>query len=197
MVENFQALRKTLEVFTPLTPAAWLDFRELFHPEELPKGAYFVQEGERNDQVAFIVDGALRAYYLDKNGTFYNKTFFVKDTFAASLASILQRIPSYLNFDALLDTRLLVAHYYQIEALFPKHRCLETCIRKLIEYEWVIKKEQRELRLVLNNATDRYLHFREEYPGLENQIPQYHIASHLGITPIQLSRIRAKIKAKN
>lgn len=171
-----------------------MDFRELFHPAELSKGDYFVQEGDRNDQVAFILEGALRAYYLDKNGTFYNKTFFVENTFAASLASILQHIPSYLNFDALLDTRMLVANYYRIEALFPQHRCLETGVRKLIEYEWVIKKEQRELRLVLNNATERYLYFREEYPGLENKIPQYHIASHLGITPIQLSRIRAKIK---
>ena len=40
-------------------------------------------------------------------------------------------------------------------------------------------KEQRELRLVFNDAAQRYAYFREEYPGLENQIPQYHIESRL------------------
>ncbi|PHN07603.1 Crp/Fnr family transcriptional regulator [Flavilitoribacter nigricans] len=194
-MDSYLRLRETLTLFEPLTDAAWADMQSLFQPGSLKRGDYFVREGAYNYKVGFILDGALRAYYLDEDGNFYNKTFFVANTFAASLASILQRIPSYLNFDALLDTKFLEASYLDIEALFPKHRCLETCVRKLVEYEWVIKKERRELRLVLNDATQRYLYFREEYPGLENQIPQYHIASHLGITPIQLSRIRSRIKA--
>ena len=143
-----------------------------------------------------MLDGALRAYYLDKDGVYYNKTFFIENSFAASLASILQNIPSFLFFDALVDTKVLKASYYKITALFHKHRCLETTVRKIIEYEWVIKKEQRELRLVLNDATERYRYFQQEYPGLESKIPQYHIASHLGITPIQLSRIRARLAKK-
>ena len=58
------------------------------------------------------------------------------------------------------------------------------------------KKEVREIQIVLNNATERYEFFRQEHPGLENKIPQYHIASYLGVTPIQLSRIRAKMAGK-
>ena len=192
MEEDLQHLRNTLNHFHPVDQEAWDAIRQLFRSATLCKGDYFVQEGDRNDKVGFVLEGALRVFYLDEKGNFYNKTFFPQHTFAASLASILQDIPSYLNFDALLDTRMLVASYHRIEALFPKFRCLETVVRKLIEYEWVIKKERRELRLVLQDATQRYLYFQEEYPGLENLIPQYHIASHLGITPIQLSRIRAK-----
>lgn len=188
----FSHMRQVLESFHPFTEEAWKDFSALFTSAKLKKGEYFVREGTHNDSLAFIIDGALRAFYLDQNGTFYNKTFFIKGSFAASLASILQGIPSFLNFDALIDTQMLVGHYRQLEALFDKHRCIETITRKIIEYEWVIKKEQRELRLVLNDAAQRYAYFREEYPGLENKIPQYHIASHLGITPIQLSRIRAR-----
>ncbi len=61
----------------------------------------------------------------------------------------------------------------------------------MVEFEWV-KKEQREIALVLDDATTRYATFRREHPDLENQIPQYHIASYLGITPIHLSRIRGR-----
>lgn len=191
-MDPFLHMREVLQQFHPFSEEAWSDFRALFAYAELKKGEYFVREGVHNDRLAFILEGALRAYYLDEEGTFYNKTFFIEGSFAASLASILQNIPSFLNFDALIDTKMLQASYRQVEGLFPRHRCIETMVRKIIEYEWVIKKEQRELHLVLNNATERYAYFREEYPGLENKIPQYHIASHLGITPIQLSRIRSK-----
>ena len=191
-LDEINRIRQVVEHFEPFTEEAWKEFSSLFSYTELKRGDYFVREGQRNDSVAFILEGALRAYYVDNEGTHYNKTFFTEDSFAMSIASVLQDIPSYLSFDALLDTRLLRGNYSKIVGLFPKHRCIETMVRKVIEYEWVIKKEQRELRLVMNNATERYEFFRQEYPGLENKIPQYHIASHLGITPIQLSRIRAK-----
>lgn len=189
-------IRQFVEQFQPLTDAAWKDLSDLFSYRELKKGAPFVTEGAYNDQLAFIIDGALRAYYLDAKGDFYNKTFFIANTFAASLASILQGIPSFLSFDALVDTQLWQASYTEMSKLFDQHHCIERMVRKIIEYEWVIKKEQRELRLVLTDAAARYAYFQEEYPGLESKIPQYHIASHLGITPIQLSRIRAQRKAE-
>lgn len=190
--QEITKIRQVAEYFQPLTESAWHALKQLFTYTELEKGAFFVQEGTYNDKLAFILDGALRAYYVDKEGNYYNKTFFIDQSFAVSLASVLQNIPSFLNFDALVDTRLFQASYKDVVALFDKHHCIERMVRKVIEYEWVIKKEQRELRLVLNDASERYAFFQKEYPGLEQKIPQYHIASHLGITPIQLSRIRAK-----
>lgn len=194
MDKDKQEILKTLIQFGPLSPDAQADFLSLFSPRLIKRGEYFVREGTYSADLAYVRSGVLRAYYVDEKGNEYNKTFFPENTFAASLASILQNIPSFLNFDALTDTSLWVADYYKMMHLFSKHRDIETVVRKVIEYEWVIKKEQRELRLVLCNAQERYRYFREEYPTLENRIPQYHIASHLGITPIQLSRIRAKMK---
>ena len=192
MASELERMRQILEHFEPITDKAWEDLSALFAPATLKKGEFFVRAGDRTDSVAFVLEGALRAYYVDTEGTHYNKTFFVENSFAVSIGSILQDIPSYLFFDALLDTKILKGSYRRLMGLFPQHRCIETTVRKVLEYEWIIKKEQRELRLVMNNATERYAFFQEEYPGLENKIPQYHIASHLGITPIQLSRIRAK-----
>ncbi len=48
------------------------------------------------------------------------------------------------------------------------------------------------MSLIATDATERYALFQKEFPELENHIAQYHIASYLGITPTQLSRIRAK-----
>jgi CRP-like cAMP-binding protein len=75
--------------------------------------------------------------------------------------------------------------------LYDQFEGLERIARKLAENYFMVK-EQREIELVLLDASQRYRLFQQEYPGLENRIPQYHIASYLGITPTQLSRIRAK-----
>ncbi len=194
--ENKNRLILAVNTVHTLTDSAWGDLLPLFSEKKILKGDYFVEENSYPDQVGFILDGVLRAFYRTPDGNEYNKTFFVDNSFAVSLAAVIQKSKSCLNFQALTESKLLVANYFEIVALFEKHRCIETLIRLILEIEWVVKKEQREIRLVLNNAEERYIYFQEEYPGLENIIPQYHIASHLGITPIQLSRIRAKMAAK-
>ena len=57
--------------------------------------------------------------------------------------------------------------------------------------DFFLQEEKREMSLVILDAQERYALFQEEFPGLEFDIPQYQVASYLGITPVQLSRIRA------
>ena len=55
----------------------------------------------------------------------------------------------------------------------------------------------REMSLVNKNATERYIDFKQIYPGIEKRVNQIHIASYLGITPVSLSRIRRVIREEN
>jgi CRP-like cAMP-binding protein len=77
----------------------------------------------------------------------------------------------------------------QFSALRYKHESLMSYGNVIVERE-LEYKTQREILLLTKNAEERYKTFREMYPGLENYISQYHIASYLGITPVSLSRIR-------
>ena len=72
---------------------------------------------------------------------------------------------------------------------------LERLARKMAEY-YFLEKERKELEIVMLNATERYQLFQAEFPKIEQYIPQYHVASYLGITPIQLSRIRHRLAKK-
>ncbi len=186
-------LKNIVSQIINLTNDAWEDLLTLFKFQTLKKNEYLVIEGQKTNKLAFVGKGVIRAFYRSQDGVEYNKTFFVDNSFAISYASVLQKTQSHLNFQALTDCELLVCNYYEFAGLFDKHHDIERLVRIITEMEWVIKKEQREIRLVLNDAEERYKYFQKEYPGLENLIPQYHIASHLGITPIQLSRIRAKM----
>ncbi|MCH2228733.1 MAG: hypothetical protein MK105_00210 [Crocinitomicaceae bacterium] len=96
---------------------------------------------------------------------------------------------------ALTDCKIWVANYFELEKLFLKFHDFERLGRKVAEF-YFLEKEKKELEMALMNATERYLLFREQFPTLEQLIPQYHIASYLSISPTQLSRLRKELTKK-
>jgi CRP-like cAMP-binding protein len=183
----FQALNG----INPITEDAWVEFEQLLEPVELKRNEFLVREGSRTSSCYMLLEGVVRVFY-NKDGNEYNKTFFIPGMFPTPLTALLSDSPSALSFQALLPCRIVGFSYKEFRALFGKHRCLESMMLRILELEW-ISKERHEIRMVTNDATTNYLIFRKEYPDLENLIPQYHIASYLGITPIQLSRIRSQL----
>ena len=97
--------------------------------------------------------------------------------------------PNKINQQALTDCQLLICDYKKIIYLLDQHQDLERLLRKIAEH-YFVDKEKREVEIVMLEAIKRYTIFQKEYPQLEQLIPQYHIASYLGISPTQLSRIR-------
>ena len=186
-----ETLRQKLELISPFTDEAWKDWSSLFSVQEISKGEYLLREGEIAKYCYMLTEGVVRVFYSN-DGNEYNKTFFIAGTFPTPLTALLSGAPSQLSYEALTPSTVIRFGYQELRGLFEKHRCLETFLLKVLEQEW-IKKERHDIRMVTNDATTNYMTFREEYPGLEQLIPQYHIASYLGITPIQLSRIRAQL----
>jgi len=180
-----------LNSISPLSEDSWADLELLFEPLELNRNDYFIREGSKANYCYILMEGVVRVFY-NNEGNEYNKTFFITGTFPTPLTALLSQSPSALSFQALLPTSLIRFSFKKFRELFSKHRCLEKFFLAVMEQEW-IKKERHDIQMVTNDATTNYLIFRKDYPGLENQIPQYHIASYLGITPIQLSRIRAQL----
>lgn len=166
--------------------------RSIFVEAEVAKGSDFIREGEVAKQIAFIEEGLLRSYYISPHGLERNKHFFEAGSFVAPLTSLVTQQPSPVYIGALEDSKVLVASYDALERLYMKHLELNILGRKLVEFGW-ITKERRETQLIMLDATQRYRAFLAEYPGLDQRIPQYHIASYLGITPVQLSRIRSQM----
>ena len=163
---------------------------ELFSSSTLSKNEYFAQEGEFSTKLAFISTGVMRAFYRSAEGHEYNKTFFTNGHFVGAYSSLVTGNRNLINIQCLTDCTFLVADFGKIMNLYPAYPKIESFARILAERKFVIK-EKREIELVTLDASKRYDIFRKEHPNLENLIAQYHIASYLGITPTQLSRIRA------
>ena len=186
-------IESAIEAFVkihPLTPEAIGDLRRLFESQRVCKGDYLIRTRETAHYCYYLHNGVVRVFY-SWDGNEYNKTFFTSGMFPTPLTALVSNAPCRLDFQCLTDSELIRFSYMDFCKLFKTHQCLESLMRRILELTW-IKKEQHDIDMVTNDATVNYQLFRENYPGLENLIPQYHIASYLGITPIQLSRIRAK-----
>lgn len=184
-------LREHLTQISPISEEAWGDFQSLLSIVQLDKSEFLIREGDHVFHAYVLIKGVVRVFF-SKAGNEYNKTFFVPGMFPTPISALFSSTPCQLSFQALTPCTLIKFSYQKFKNLFEKHRCLETFMLRVMELEW-INKERHDIQMVMNDATTNYLIFREEYPELEDLIPQYYIASYLGITPIQLSRIRAQL----
>ena len=107
-----------------------------------------------------------------------------------AMTALLTSSPSLLEFEAIEDSLIVEIEFAGYRDIMLEKDDLKLFQIHYLEKNWLLAKDSREIEIVQKDAAARYLRFREEYPALIKRLPQYHIASHLGITPTQLSRIR-------
>ncbi len=190
----FAALKHALTAYAPISEETWAIFKRICTPIRLKKGDYFCRAGDRPQSISFVYSGLLRAYVSDENGNEYNTIFFPENTFPGSMVALLTSSASKFAIETLEDSQLLQIDFKAYRKLLIASDDLKLFHIRYLEKNWLIAQEAREVMLVQENASARYLHFLNDHPDLEQRLSQYHIASHLGITPTQLSRIRKKMK---
>lgn len=189
-MEQFRAKFRT---YGTLSEEAMEDMTQLLRPHSYARGEYFLREGQTPKTVAFVVKGLFSQYYASPEGDIVIKRFFPENYFAGSLPAMLTNSPSIFAIRALEPAETLEYNFYDFKTLTEKHRDLAAFYIRYMELHWIIEKEPLEISFRYDNAKTRYLNFLKEYPNLEPRLKQHEIASYLGITPTQLSRIRAEM----
>lgn len=177
---------------TPLSEKTMHLMSEIFVADELKKGDYFIRKGQFAKEIAFLETGIVRAYYTNNDGKEYNKTFFSAPSIIGSYASLINKQKNAVAQQALTDCKIWKASFYKIEQLSDENFEIER-LRRIIAESYFLINEKKEIEMALLDAEKRYSILQKEYPGIELKIPQYHIASYLGISATQLSRIRSKL----
>jgi len=184
-------LRTSIENIHPLGNECWTEIESLIYLKELDKNEYYSKEGQITKDLGFICKGVLRIFYLNEKGEEWNKHFLLEKDFVAS--SISPEKKSITSIQALSKVLMLCIPYSGLMKIADKYKQINVFIQKLT-FNYLEQKQEREIRLLSEEALSNYLMFREKFPGLENEIPHYHIASYLGITPTQLSRLRKTLE---
>jgi CRP-like cAMP-binding protein len=188
-----EQLRAKFGTYGTLSEEAMEDLAKLLRPHSYAKGDYFLQEGQMAKNVAFVVKGLFSQYYASSDGDMVVKKFFPENHFAGSLPAMLTHSPSIFAIRALEPTETLEYNFYDFKSLTERHRDLAAFYIRYMELHWVIEKEPLEISFRYDSAKTRYVNFLTDYPNLEPRLKQHEIASYLGITPTQLSRIRAEM----
>lgn len=188
-------IKSFLNQISPLSQEAFQLMSACFSKRAYKKNEYFVKDGQYVHQFGILEEGITRGFYRSDDGVEYNKAMNQAISLIGPYTALITHGVNKINVQCLTDCSIWVAKYQELDQLCYDIPEIERLSRKMLEQLYV-KKEKRELEMALKNSTERYEIFKSEYPGVEGRIAQYHIASYLGITPIQLSRVRRALTNK-
>ena len=156
------------------------------------KNQYIVQQGDVCKHECFIISGCTKMFYIDADGQEHIVMFSVENWWASDMGSFISQTPADYNIQCLENTELIQFSYETLEELYPKIPKLERFFRKILEKS-IVAFQKRLIRNFSLTAREHYLIFRNSYPKIEQRIPQYMIASYLGITKEFLSKIKSQL----
>lgn len=190
-----ESLLNAIKYFIPLSALDEEVVRRLFHKKFFKKGEHLLQAGNVCRYVTFMETGLVR-YYINSDGeertTYFNK----EGEFVCYYASFLPQIPSDINIQALEDTSIFAISFNDLQEFYKEVEYGERFGRLGIEQVFLNAISQ-----VASFYTDtpevRYTKFLSDFRDIVQRIPQYHIASYVGIKPQSLSRIRKRTAGKH
>lgn len=158
------------------------------------KGTILLREGQISTEAYFVLEGCVRQYFL-VNGEEKTNNFFTENQWVVSIHSISNQVPSGHFMACCIDSYLVVGNRDKEEELYRSFPRLETISRKVMEK---VFSEQQEVLASYTTDTpeQRYIKLMKNRPELIMKLPQYQIASYIGVKPESLSRIRKRLSDK-
>ncbi len=154
------------------------------------KGTVLLKKGELSNESFLVLKGCIRSYYIvdgaEKTTTFYTEEYVINPP------AYRKGIPSEHYLECTETTIAAVGNADMEEIMFKKYPELESVCRVLSEV-FLSKSQESFDSYVLSSPEERYLKLVKDRPDLVQRVPQYQIASYLGITPESLSRLRKRL----
>ena len=168
---------------------AWLG---TMRPRSIGPGEHLVQQGDSADQLYFVDRGLLRLYYVTPDGKERNKAFYAEGAMLGAVSAAIRQRPASFAIQALEDCRLVEAG---LSGLFSTAHLHPATARALIDLlaEAFIRNESREAMLLTLSAEDRYRWLLQHESQLLDRVPQFHLASYIGIDAVSLSRLKRRL----
>ena len=185
----FDILKEYLRARAVFTDEDFDVIRQTFLPRHLPAGDFLQRAGDVARHAAFVAAGCLRSYVIDPKGKEHVVQFAPETWWLADSTSLATGAPSQYFIDAIEDSELLLidgpSHQKLVEAVPGYATAFRTGLQR-----HVAAKDQRIVSSLSASAEERYLEFLQTYPSIALRVPQWMLASYLGVSPETVSRIR-------
>ena len=193
----YSKYKEFMQSYMSVNVIEWNLFQSRLKVKKFAKGETILSQGDVCKELYFINDGLARGFVIDESGKDFTWSIFFNDTnafmtniFVTDYRSFLHREPASIHIEALEDTEVFSLD--DVQFLYNKLKKGERFGRLMAEEAYsylhtiVIDRQTK-------SAKERFLEFTQRTPFLLEKVPQYHVATFLGITPQHLSRLKKEL----
>ncbi len=181
--------KKIISQFVEITDAEWEVFSSYLTKVVLKKGDYFFKHGDTHLSLGVVIEGLLHSHYISLAGKMHTKTFVWENRFAGAWTAIVNNDPALFSCEALEDSVLLTIRGDKFLELMDKYKNIGK-LAQIYTQRLLKEREFREYSSLALTSTEQYELFKQTFPKIRGRVPQYLIASYIGISEVSLSRLK-------
>jgi len=171
-------------------------FISIVRTTKVKRRQFIVQPNFICSHQTYVLKGAFRSYFVNDQGIEHTIQFAIEDWFISDFNSYVNQSSASLFVEALEDSIVQQIDYNDVENLCNKNQKLERFFRLVAQKSFAFSQRRILSNLGLS-AEERYLEFLNLYPSITQRVPQYALASYLGMSAEFLSKIRKRIAVKS
>lgn len=160
----------------------------LLHGKKVDNKEILLEAGDVNANVIFVTSGCLRSYVTDNNGFEHVLQFAPSGWWIVDMLSFIAEEPAGFNIDAIEDSEIICLQKSDFDTLHLQIPKFER-FGRILTMNGMATFQHRQIDNVSLSAMERYTNFCKSYPSLIHTLPQYQIASYIGVTPEFLSEM--------
>ncbi|WP_407481172.1 Crp/Fnr family transcriptional regulator [Elizabethkingia meningoseptica] len=183
--------RAHLEKFIKINDQEFEEILSFFQIRQFRKKENLITAGELCKYHFFVLKGCLRKFCITSKGTEQTTEFAIETWWLTDNMAYEHQLRTDFSIQAVEKSEILYIEHRDQEKLLEIHPKMERYFRFV--YQRAYAATQNRIKYIYNFSKEEiYLHFLEGQPQFVQRIPQYLVASFLGLTPEYLSEIRAK-----
>ncbi|NVO04417.1 MAG: Crp/Fnr family transcriptional regulator [Bacteroidetes bacterium] len=166
-------------------------FKKYSETNQLKKKEFVLQENKICKHLYFVEKGCLKMYFINKKGIEQITQFAIDGWWISDYQSFINTAPSDYYIETIEESKIVSIESNNLDKLLIELPQLEKYFRKMMQ-KAIAGAQLRSKLLYEMSKEEFYFHFSNSYPEFMLRVPQYMIASYLGITPEYLSELRKK-----
>lgn len=191
--EALEKMKSRMQSFASFDPHELNEILSFFVFRRVKKKIIITKEGQVASKVYFIIKGSMRFFY-NYEGNEITGAIFMENEFATPHDSFFSQTPTRYSLQAIEETDMFELTYRSYNELRNKYPSLTDLTIKVLEKALSVTLTNKS-RLLIMSPEERYKNIHEDKPEWIFRVPDYMLASYLGISSTSLSRIKKRLNS--